>query len=67
MALHTTPRPHGVRSFRDRAVSLASTVSTVFSSWSERRDLRARLSRLSAHELSDIGLEPGDLDRLTRR
>ena len=67
MALLETPRPQGIRSLRDRAAALAHSLNVAVAGWSERRDLRARLSRLSAHELADIGLDRGDLDRMVGR
>ena len=35
--------------------------------WNEARRTREILSRLSAHELDDIGLVPGDIDRIAKR
>lgn len=38
-----------------------------FVQWNNARITRNALSQLSAHELNDIGLTPGDIDALTRR
>jgi uncharacterized protein YjiS (DUF1127 family) len=46
------------------ALTLGGLVSRV-SSWNEARRTRAALSRLSAHELDDIGLTRGDIDRIS--
>ena len=37
------------------------------SAWNETRRTREILSRLSAHELDDIGLDRNDIDRVARR
>jgi len=58
MALFDFPRraPHGIASLMGRVID-----------WNDIRQSRNALSRLSAHELDDIGLAPGDIDRLTTR
>lgn len=35
--------------------------------WNDSRITRNALSQLSARELNDIGLVPGDIDRISRR
>ena len=48
----------------------ALSVSGVFarlSAWNEARRTRNALSRLSTHELDDIGLVRGDIDRIADR
>lgn len=45
---------------------VASAVAT-FTNWNEARATRAALSQLTAHQLEDIGLIPGDIDRISRR
>ncbi len=37
------------------------------SAWNAARRTRNELSRLSAHELDDIGLVPGDIDRIASK
>ena len=51
------PSAFSVRS----ALTLGGLVTRV-ASWNEARRTRAALSRLSAHELEDIGLTRGDID-----
>lgn len=46
------------------ALTLGGLVNRV-SSWNEARRTRAALSKLSAHELEDIGLTRGDIDRIS--
>jgi uncharacterized protein YjiS (DUF1127 family) len=36
-------------------------------SWNDARMTRNALSKLSARQLEDIGLVPGDIDRISRR
>ena len=51
-----------VAGFGDRsALSLANIVSRLIA-WNDARRTRVILSRLSAHELNDIGLTRGDID-----
>lgn len=38
-----------------------------FTAWNEARRTREILSKLSAHELDDIGLSRGDIDRIANR
>ena len=50
----------------DRAyLSLSNLVSGLVH-WNETRRTRAALSRLTAHELEDIGLTRGDIDLIGR-
>lgn len=59
MATNTTVAPSAI--FAYRAVhTLSGLVSDVIR-WNEARRTRAALSRLSAHELDDIGLTRGDV------
>lgn len=48
-----------------RAAHSFATAYTQLSVWNEARRTRAELSKLSAHELDDIGLSKGDIDRIT--
>ena len=45
------------------ALPLATLVSRVIA-WNDARRTRAILSRLSAHELDDIGLTRGDIEHI---
>ena len=51
-------------SVTDRAYLSLSSLITSVSNWNETRRTRAALSRLSAHELEDIGLTRGDIDQM---
>ncbi|MEM7753903.1 MAG: DUF1127 domain-containing protein [Pseudomonadota bacterium] len=53
-------RPIGIPARTSLAVG--GLVSRVHA-WNENRRTRNALSRLSAHELNDIGLSRGDIDR----
>ena len=53
-------------SVTDRALlSISAMVSSV-TTWNENRRTRAALSRLTTHELEDIGLTRGDIDMIGR-
>jgi len=47
-----------------RAVHSVSVLGARALTWNETRRTRAILSRLSAHELNDIGLTRGDIENL---
>ena len=47
-------------------LTLLGTVGRL-SAWNETRRTREILSKLSAHELDDIGLSPSDIDRVAQR
>ncbi len=44
----------------------AASVPAKLTSWNEARATRKALSQLSVRELDDIGLIPGDIDRIGR-
>lgn len=46
----------------DRALLSLSGLVSGFVHWNQSRRTRAALSKLSAHELEDIGLSRGDID-----
>ncbi len=48
--------------FAYRAVNTLSELVSGFNHWNQTRRTRAALSKLSAHELADIGLSRGDID-----
>lgn len=56
-----TRRPTGISS--RAALKLVGLVSRL-NDWNVARRTRNELSKLSAHELNDIGLERGDIDRI---
>ena len=44
-----------------------TAVFAAVASWNDTRVTRNALSQLSMRELNDIGLAPGDIDRISRR
>lgn len=57
---------HTARATGLAGLSLA-TLFARFTDWNEARRTRNILSKLSAHELDDIGLVPGDIDQIANR
>lgn len=53
--------------FSARTTRSVGGIFARLSAWNEARRTRDALSRLSAHELDDIGLAPGDIDRIAGR
>lgn len=51
----------------DRAYAALSNTIATLAAWNDARRTRNTLSQLSAHELEDIGLHRGDIDRIARR
>lgn len=49
-----------------RVTNAALNAASTFVAWNNERRTRAILSRLSAHELNDIGLCRGDIDVIAR-
>ena len=60
MATTTTAAPSAIIAYR-AVHTLSGFVSDVIR-WNELRRTRAVLSRLTTHELADIGLSRGDID-----
>ena len=60
---HTTYRNRPAGRPARAALTLGGLVSRV-SAWNDARRTRNALSKLSAHELDDIGLALGDIDRI---
>ena len=58
MALFELNRPHG---------SGLSTLLGRIAQWNDDRFAVKALSRLTPRELDDIGLTPGDVERMSRR
>jgi len=65
MAAFDTTRP--VNPSAGRFSTFISTAFGTFAAWNDARMTRNALSQLSAHELEDIGLAPGDIDAISRR
>ena len=51
-------------SVSDRAFLSLAGVAAQIVAWNEARRTRAILSKLSQHELADIGLNAGDIDNI---
>lgn len=47
--------------------TILSNVQAVFTDWYANRQTHSELSKLSDHELADIGLIRGDIDRISGR
>lgn len=58
----TTVAPSAI--FAHRAVQTLTGLVSDIAHWNEVRRTRAALSKLSAHELEDIGLSRGDIDSI---
>lgn len=59
--------PHRGAAIAARAEAAVGGVFARLTAWNEARRTRAALSRLSAHELDDIGLLRADIDRIAER
>ncbi|SMX22746.1 DUF1127 domain-containing protein [Boseongicola aestuarii] len=51
----------------DRAYAALTGAFAAFAAWNDARRTHDALSQLSAHELEDIGLHRGDIDRIARK
>ncbi len=51
----------------DRAYAALTNAVAAFVAWNDARRTHDSLSQLSAHELEDIGLHRGDIDRIARK
>lgn len=63
----TTTATRGTAHGANPVTHLFRGVFGSFIQWNDARVTRNALERLTSHELDDIGLTPGDIDRLTRR
>ena len=67
MALYDTRLQSRPATVVDRAyAALLNTIATVVA-WNDNRRTHDALSQLSAHELEDIGLHCGDIDRISNK
>lgn len=48
-------------------IAWVAAIPAKVSQWNDARVTRAELSKLTARELDDIGLIPGDIDLISRR
>ena len=67
MACLETSRSAAMSTSRTVIANLAATVFTAFGRWNGARVTRNALSQLSLRGLNDIGLVPGDIERIARR
>ncbi len=67
MALYDTSRPMVDRRPALRASGVFGQFVGMFSSWNDARVTRNALSRLSDHELDDLGLTRGQIESVARR
>ena len=67
MAYLDTSRSSAISASRTILANFAATVFTAFIRWNDARITRKALSQLTLRELNDIGLVPGDIERITRR
>ena len=51
----------------DRAHAALTNAFAALAAWNDARRTHDALSQLSAHELEDIGLHRGDVDRIARK
>ena len=51
----------------DRAYAAVTNAIAALAAWNDARRTHDALSQLSAHELEDIGLHRGDIDRLSHK
>lgn len=65
MAAFDTTRP--ITPSAGRVSTLVTTTFGAIAAWNDARVTRNSLAKLSAHELEDIGLAPGDIDAVARR
>ena len=67
MAYLDTSRSSAMSASRTILANFAAAIITAFTRWNDARVTRNALSQLSLRELNDIGLVPGDIERIARR
>lgn len=67
MALYDTTRPVVDGRRQMQAAGILGQFFGIFTAWNDTRVTRNALSRLSDHELEDLGLHRSDIDNLTNR
>ena len=67
MAFLDTYRTKTFTKSRNIIVKFITNMFSELVNWNDARVTRNALSQLSARELNDIGLVPGDIDRISRR
>lgn len=67
MAAFDTSRPsYGATGLVGRIGTIVTALLGAFAEWNDARATRGALSKLSDHELADIGLSRGDIDSVSR-
>ena len=67
MAFSDTYRTTTFTKPRSIILKFITNMFSELANWNDARVTRNALSQLSARELNDIGLVPGDIDRISRR
>ena len=67
MIFSDTPHTTAFAAYSDKAAKIITNMLGKLADWNDTRVTRNVLSQLSARELNDIGLAPGDIDRISRR
>ncbi|MDT2075507.1 MAG: DUF1127 domain-containing protein [Planktomarina sp.] len=67
MIFSDTPRTTAFAAYSDKAAKIITNTLGKLADWNNTRVTRNVLSQLSERELNDIGLAPGDIDRISRR
>ena len=67
MTFLDTPRSTILSTPRSAVAQFFAAMFNAIASWNDKRITLKVLSQLSMRELNDIGLAPGDIDRISRR
>ncbi|MBT7343206.1 MAG: DUF1127 domain-containing protein [Rhodobacteraceae bacterium] len=67
MAYLDTSRSSAMSNCRTAMANFATALFRAIIRWNDARITRNALSQLSLRELNDIGLVPGDIERIARR
>jgi len=67
MAYIDTSHSSAMSTSRTILANFAVAIVTAFTRWNDARVTRKALSQLTVRELNDIGLAPGDIERIARR
>ncbi|MGB1338409.1 DUF1127 domain-containing protein [Planktomarina sp.] len=67
MAYLDTSRGSAMSASRTMLANFSGAIVTAFTHWNDARVTRKALSQLTLRELNDIGLAPGDIERIARR
>jgi uncharacterized protein YjiS (DUF1127 family) len=67
MAYLDTSRSSAMSICRKAMANFSTALFTAIIRWNDARITRNALSQLSLRELNDIGLVPGDIERIARR